>query len=348
MGEIQSRFLRPSANALFEIGSKGFGAASDASLASAHDRHERLKFTDSLALLVSHKTSWAPNLIAGELYRFLIDLGTYSEIIKLLKLRPYLEIVKSRPGLAFKYLVPNYLARGLSRTEGRSCFLHHYTQLHAWLPESTLARILQGHVTLHEIDQGGSRFAFTMGLPEQLDDKEGELALDLRVDNQKVCGLSFTIVPGWVVNALTKDVILISHLQGTRGSNTQIKLARQVLCDYSPRAMLLAALQGVASAFGISRIDAVCATRQRSYLEAYSTVFRSGYDDFFAKLGMIKTTAGFYSASIPIAGKPITDFRGRLRLRATKRRAMRQKIQAACAASIIRATAQTADSLTAM
>ena len=100
---------------------------------------------------------------------------------------------------------------------------------------------------------------------------------------------------------------------GTKNCNAQIKLARKVLCDYSPRAMLIAALQGIADAFGIGEIEAVCATRQRSYTEECSAIFKKGCDDFFTKLGMVKTVTGFYSSPIPIKGKPLASFNGRAR-----------------------------------
>ena len=159
--------------------------------------------------------------------------------------------------------------------------------MHSALPESTLRQILQGYVTLHEIDKGGNRFALTMGLPEQIGDSEGELSLDLRVDGKKVFNLSFTIIPGWVVKSEATEILLITRLQGMMGSGSQIRLARKASHEFSPGKLLLAALQGIADAFGISELEAVCATNQRSYREKSAAIFKNRYDDFFAKLGMV-------------------------------------------------------------
>jgi uncharacterized protein VirK/YbjX len=265
------------------------------------------------------------------LWQLFINIGAYLEILTTLKLRPFDEIAQNNPGLALKFVVPGYLARGFTVSERVSCFLHHYRRLHAALPESVLRQILQGFVTLHELSDGDNCFALTIGLPRPPIDKEGELSLVLRVNGKKIFSLNFTIVPGWVVKSEVEEVVLITHLQGTRGCNSQIKLARRAFNDYSPRGPLLASLQGIADAFGISEIVAVCAQKQRCYENTSPAIFMNGYDNFFTEIGMVKTAAGFYSSPIPIEDKPLASFKGNERWSARKRRATRQRIQSDCA-----------------
>lgn len=297
-----------------------------------------------LFLLVRQKGSWSPASIAIELWRFLTNVGSYREIRKLLKLRPIDEIAQNDPGFAFKYVVPTYLTRGFTAAERVSCFLHHYRRMHATLPENILRQILLGDVTLHEISNGVNRFALVMGLPGQRGHLEGELSLDLRVDGKKVFNLSFTIVPGWVVKSEVAEILLITRLQGTLGSRPEIRLARKFFHEFFPGKLLLAALQGIAAAFGIGELDAVCATNQTYYVKEYASRFQSAYDDFFAEVGMVKTAGGFFSSPIPIEGRPLASFRGRNRSRARKRRAMRQEIQSACAAFLLEAADRAAHS----
>jgi uncharacterized protein VirK/YbjX len=253
-------------------------------------------------ILARQRRDWSPALIAGELWRLLTNIDKQREILRLLKLRPFAEIAQKSPRLAFKYLIPDYLVLGFTATERALCFLHHYRRMHSALHESVLCQILQGYVTLHEISEGGSRFAFTMGLPKSDFDKEGELSLDLRVNDKNVFNLSFTIAPGWVVKSQAPEVLLITRIQGTKGCHTQIKLARKAFHDYSPRKLLFAALQGIADAFGIGEIAGVCATNQIYYGKKGAVISKRSYDDFFADLGMAKTAAGFYCSSIPIQG----------------------------------------------
>ena len=344
MGKTQGRPFQLSVNASLEAGFQDSRIAPDGGLVELRELGKRFGFLSWLLMLVRQKTTWSPAVISGELWRLLINIGRYREILNLLKLRPFAEIAQKNPGFAFIYLVPNYLARGFTGTECVSCFLHHYRRIHAVLSESVLRQILQGYVTLYEIVEGGNRFAFTMGLPERMGDMEGELSLDLRVDGKKVFNLCFTIVPGWVVKAEVPEILLITHLQGVKGSKTQIKLARNALHDYSPRAMLLAALQGIADAFEISEIGAVCATKQRAYTKECAAILKSGYDEFFDKVGMVKTSAGFYFSPIPIEGKPLASLKGREKSRARTRRAMRQQIQLASAAFLLGAVDRAAHS----
>jgi uncharacterized protein VirK/YbjX len=276
------------------------------------------------------------------MWGLLTNLGTQREILRLLELRPLDEIAERRPRLAFKYLLHDYLARDFRVPERASCFLHHYRRMHCVLPESALRQILQGDVTLYEIREGCSYFALTLGMPEPTFDREGELSIHLRVDGKVVFNLTFTISPGWVVKSEAPEILLIARIQGTKGCNKQIKLARKVFHDYSPRTVLLAALQGIADAFEIGEVAAVCATNQISYKSKYAATLKRGYDDFFTKLGMVKTAAGFFSCSIPIKSKPLSSFKGRAKYRAKKRHAMRQQIKSACTAFLLEATDQAA------
>jgi uncharacterized protein VirK/YbjX len=201
---------------------------------------------------------------------------------------------------------------------------------------------LQGYATLHEIAEGGNRFALTLSLPERLGEKEGELSLDLRMDGKGFFNLSFTIVPGWVLESEAAEILLITRLQGMLGAGSQIRLARKAYREFFPGKLLLAALRGVADAFGIGELRAVCATKQRGYEKEYAATLKKIYDDFFAHLGMVKTASGFYSSRIPIEGKPLASIKGRNRSRARKSRATRRQIQLACTAFLRGTADQTA------
>ena len=338
MGEIQGQPHR------FLIDASPRGGFLESRIASVGgkivppDFTKRPGFLRWLFGLVHQKTSWSPTLIVGEFWRFLISISKHREILSLLKLRPYAEIVEKNPGFALKYLVPNYLARGITETECVSCFLHHYRRMHAALPECVLRQILQGDVTFHEISCRGNCFTLTIGSPRPPLDKEGELSISLKVDGKKIFSISFTIVPGWVVKSEAGEILLITQLQGARGCHPEFKLVRKRLYEYSPRKLLFAALQGVADVFKVSELEAVCATNQRSYERKYAGILQHCYDDFFSKLGMTTTAAGFYFCPIPIEGKPLASFEKRSRARARKGREIRRQIQWACAAFLLGAT----------
>ena len=114
-----------------------------------------------------------------------------------------------------------------------------------------------------------------------------------------------------------------------------MRLLRRGLYEYSPRKLLLAALQGVADVFGVGELEAVSAANQRSFGKCCDFMLRSGYDNFFANLGMTRTDAGFYSCSTPMKDRPLASYTARNRRRAKKRRAIRQQIRSDCIAFLL-------------
>jgi uncharacterized protein VirK/YbjX len=248
----------------------------------------------------------------------------------LLKIPLLFEMVQSKPSFGFKYLTDDYLARGFSITEGASCYLHHYRRLHALLPDHLLRQILFDEITLHRIPDGSDHFALTLGLSRPYDN-EGELTLRLRVDGDIVYVLSFTIVPGQVVESEAAEVFLITRMQGIKGRFNQIGTATKALNEVAPPGLLLAALQGVAEAFGVGAIVAIPAHRQTSYKDAAAPAFRNAYDNSFSELGLSKSATGFFSSPVPIEHKPLSSIKRGHRIRTRNKRAFKQQIELACA-----------------
>jgi len=272
--------------------------------------------------------------VASLLWRALINLGKYHEIVRLLKLPPFPETVRNNPRFAFKFLLTNYLVRGSTGIEGVTCFLHHYSRLRNALPDHLLRQTLHWDITLHDFSDGGNQIAITMGRSRPCD-KEGELSLNLKVNGDIVYVLSFAIIPGRVVGANAAEVLLVTRLQGAPGCYAQIKLATKASHEVGPSALLLAALQGVADGFGVREIAAVDAEKQSSYCEGFAVCFKSAYDDFFSKLAMDKTASGFYLSPVPIEDKPIALIKQGHKLRTKEKRAFKQQIRAYCAGFFI-------------
>jgi uncharacterized protein VirK/YbjX len=287
---------------------------------------------EKLAIFPSQIKVRLPALLVGVLWRGLTHVGTHRRLLRfLLRIPAYTEFVFSSPSFAFKYLTKNYLVKGFTVADRVSCFLYHYERLHLALPDSLLRLILQKDVVLHEIREDAHRFTITLGLSRPYDE-EGELSLNLCVDDKTVFILAFTIVPGSVVHSPAAEILLISRLQGIKGAYPPISVATKTLHDVAPNAMLLAALQGVADAFGIAEIMAVSAVRQSCYSEKFAASFIEAYDDFFTELGIPKNADGFYSTPVPIQGKPLTFIKQGHKLRTKEKRAFKQQIRVDCAA----------------
>jgi uncharacterized protein VirK/YbjX len=264
------------------------------------------------------------------LWRTVTNLHTHLDARTLLKHPLYAEVAQKNPRFVYKYLTSDYLLHGLTVGERAICFLHHYRRLSEILPESILRQVLWDEVTLHEIFDGENCFAITMGLSGP-NDKEGEMSLNLRVNGDASFILSFTIVPGRVVQSKAAEVFLISRLQGAPGHFRQVRLATRTLHDVAPDAMLLAALQGMAMSYGISELVAVNSTNQIYYSDEFASQFKDAYDDFFAGLGFNQNAAGLYFSSIPIVEKPLERIKPGHKIRTREKRAFKKEIMLSCA-----------------
>ena len=277
------------------------------------------------------KVTWSPVRLWSIFWHGLTHIGTHREVLRLLLGVPvYAEVAFKKPSFPVKYLAPHYLLRGFTVAERASCFLHHYRRLRAALPQSLLRGILQDDVTIYQIPDGSDRFSLTMGLSKP-HDEEGELSLFLRVDGEIVFVLSFTIVPGWVVKSQAAEILLITRLQGIKGAYPPISYATKTLHDVAPDALLFAALQGIADAFGIGEIAGVSASMQSCYTEDCAASFKQAYDDFFTELGIPKSAAGFFRVPLPLQEKPLTFIKHGHKIRTRGKRAFKQQIQLACA-----------------
>jgi len=296
-----------------------------------------------LLMLARQGKTWTPSLLAGVSWRALTNVCSLKEILRLFKLSPFTEAAQSNPRLPFKFLTHDYLARNLTVAERLSCFSHHHRRMCDVLPDHILLQILHGGATLHTLYQAGRSFTLTIGLPRPPNDKEGELSLDLKMGSETVFNLSCSIIPGWVVKSKAAEVLLITRLQGLRGQYPQIRQATKALCSVSPRAILLAAAQGVAEAFGIVEIAAVCATNQVYYCSELAFSFTNSYDEFFIDLGMAWTAPGFFGSSIPITEKPLEEIKRGHKIRTRKKRLLKLEIQLACAKFFFQGDVRTSD-----
>jgi len=286
-----------------------------------------MAFASAQGLQVSQDTLW-PSRMARVMLRVAGNLASQMEILGVFKRRVFAEVVPVNPRFAIKFAADDYLARDLSISERKSCFVHHYTRLHDALPDTMLRQILHRSVSVLEIRAGESAYRVTSHLSRPWD-KEGELSFDLEVDGVGIYVVSFSIVPGVVVKSKAREVVLISRLQGMKGKYERIQRATKVLSDVAPASFLLAALQGFAEAFGIVEIVGVSALRQANYHEDCAGVFRKSYDDFFLNLGAVLGPEDLYSCPVPIPEKPLQEVKRGHKLRTKEKRAFKREV--ACA-----------------
>ena len=288
---------------------------------------EKRTLVDSFLNLVrqDHNFYRSPIRFARLAWAFSTNIFRQLEILRILALPSFKGLLRIEPIFPFKYLTRDYLARGLSSAQRAACFAHHYRRLSAMFAEPVLQQILYSHITLLEKQAHDHLFSVRFSI-ERAEVREGELSLALQVDGVTAYILQFTIVPGWVVKSDAADVLLISRLQGIKGSYRPVHLATKAFLDVAPPALLLALLQGIAKLGAIDEMAGVAATRQFSYVEKCAETFQSAYDDFWVELGAQKITPSFFACPIPPPEKSLESITNGHRARTRKKRAFKQQL----------------------
>jgi uncharacterized protein VirK/YbjX len=273
----------------------------------------------------------SPTRFIRVLWRMSTNMRMQFKVLRLLQVRVIASFVCSNPRFLFKYLPPRYLARDLPAPTRTACFLHHYRTLHRGLSDGLLRQILQGDVALFQMREGEHLFEITMGRSRHVAhtrhvDHEGELSLNLLVDGDHVFILSFTIVPGWVVESGSPEVLMITRIQGGLDVFQKILLVSKAMGGVPPEMLLLAVLQGVGEAFGIRQMAGVSAVRHLCYCQEDDAIFKRAYDEFFTRIGAARNPAGYFVASFPLAEKPMSEVKRGQKTRARARRALKMRM----------------------
>jgi uncharacterized protein VirK/YbjX len=288
-------------------------------------QQRRTHFSSLLALAQENKT-WSPMMLLGVLRRGVCNVGSYREILQVLKIPIYADLANDYPRFAFKYLAREYLARGLTVRERASCFVHHYLWLHEKLPGELVKRILRQGIPLVTIEDGITHIGIELSFWGTVD-KEGELSLILKVNGEKIFTLSFTVVPGRVVKSDAPDVLLITQLQGEKGKVRQISLVYRILHGAGPAPLLLTVLESIGDAFSIRALACISANDQSFYRDEFVTSFQNAYDTFFAIRGMTKNDANVFLCPIPTSEKPLELTKRKDKRRTLKRRELKRLIR---------------------
>ena len=270
---------------------------------------------------------WRFGRLCRTVWTLACNIPTQLSVNRVLSRPAYRRLIAANPRFPLKWMSLYYLARGLSIPQQAECFMHHYRRLPDMLPEDILARVLFEDIPIAEILEGGDWFAVKMGLSRPWDD-EGEMSLNFEVNGKMVFVLSFTIVPGAVVQSEAPEVMLISRLQGVRGCYDEIQRATRTMHDVAPPALLLAALCGVAVAYEIRAMAAINATMKPEFhfYPGESSHIQEAYDGFFTELGAIKGPTGFYLSPLPPVEKPMILIKRGHKTRTRAKRALKREI----------------------
>jgi uncharacterized protein VirK/YbjX len=291
--------------------------------------------------MAQQKANWSPQRLRRFVCSIASNPGGQIELLRIFSLPAFRTLVLLDPIFPVRHLSRDFLFRGLSTNERTASILHHYRFLKSRIPNRILHQFGHWEIPVIEDRKNGRAFTVTLGLPPKNALWEGESLLQLKADGAPVYQLQFTIVPGWVLQTEPRDVVFVQRLQGMKGCFQEIGAATKAFGDVAPPLLLLTALQGIATAWGISEMACISASSQYSSRfhkdERSSALYRQAYDDFFLKLGARRITADFFSLSLPFGEKPIELISNGHKARTRRKRAIRHEIANRASQTILEA-----------
>lgn len=228
--------------------------------------------------------------------RYLNQLSHLPEIDQLMNVQGLLPAKPHRP----------YLRAGISVAARAQAILDHY-QLIASLPNGALRQLLQspGDNLLATL-QGKNGECFSLFSCPGRFDREGEITLVLRYQDEVIASLSFSLI-----NEEGRRTLLIGGLQGPRKhvSNEVIREATKAAHGLFPKRLVMEVVFMLAQQCAAEKIVAVGDTthvfRSLRYRHSKSDYFFASYSEFWASLGGEAREDGLFQLPLGVSRKPL-------------------------------------------
>ncbi|MBA2817833.1 VirK/YbjX family protein [Candidatus Pantoea persica] len=228
--------------------------------------------------------------------RYLNQLSHLPDIRQLMSVQGLLPVKPHRP----------YLRAGISVAARAQAILDHY-HLIASLPNGTLRQLLQspGDNLLATLQgKNGERFSL-FSCPGRFD-REGEVTLVLRYQDDVIASLSFSLI-----NEEGRRTLLIGGLQGPRKhvSNEVIREATKAAHGLFPKRLVMEVVFMLVQQCAVEKIvavgDSTHVFRSLRYRYSKSEYFFASYSEFWASLGGVAREDRLFQLPFSMPRKPL-------------------------------------------
>jgi uncharacterized protein VirK/YbjX len=217
-----------------------------------------------------------------------------------------------------------YMAKSFDKVVRRKIMIHHYAFIARYFPDDFYQTIDNRYVVLWRDQSVGSQIeiALTFNWRSSF---EGDLNLVFLNDGDSIFEISFVILPGAVIGSSASDVLCIGRVQGGKGALNAIRSATKVCDDISPPHLLMAAIEGFASAISVVTVAGVSDDEQVSKWHTQKDI-SFAYNDFWKIYYGIRTKEDFFEMSVPLGLKPIREVKRSHRRRARHKQRFKQRV----------------------
>lgn len=238
-------------------------------------------------------------------------------------------LLQAEPGLMLRPW-RSYLWRPLCRRRRSQALLAHLDWAAATFGSGGLLALYQGRaLAVPGLPVDGLELLL---MPSRGTVREGELTLELRLQGEALMRAAFSVVPAVLVDATRPPqarAMVVGNLQGLRDSVEGTRLLAQRAERLRPQALLIAALQGLASGWGLALIAGV--GRDTHAFAAYRGLSRrilADYDRLWEEHDALPGAGHWRLPEQPHCN--LEQIPSRKRSAARRRHALRLALHAAC------------------
>ena len=250
----------------------------------------------------------------------LLNLAQFRRFRALVASLPLAPLRARYPRFLYKYL-SSYAVASFGRRTRLAVLSHHYRFMAAQAGPAFFRALEQRPVLWRwacDADEYTIRLAFPLYV-----DYEGELLLELALNEAVLQLVTVVVAPGAAVGAARAAVLLITHVQG-RAPAEVMKHARKTLHDTTPAAVLVQAAYGLATAWGLDTGAGVGSSEKAG---AWAKR-HFDYDAFWLELhGQRAARLNVYHLPIPAPEKPLEEIKHAHRARTQRKREFKREVR---------------------
>jgi uncharacterized protein VirK/YbjX len=280
-------------------------------------------------------------------------LGFWHALVRVLwvavHLREHLPVLRATGGLRSKAILASYfrivyrptlpyLSTNFSRQDQMALLRTHCEFVSKALGDAFFERIVKNPLPMWHHRDGENEFTISMGGP--CPHREGGLTLIFSMNGCAIYRVAFTVIDSAILSGAapvrpasgpSTRAFYVGQVQGFPGQYALIKEATRGCCEVSPPDMLMAALLGVASAFGAQSISAVRFENCLSFKSMQALNSGFSYAEFWETRWGAVLDGEHYRLDLPCAEKPLSQIKSNHRKRTQVKRELKRQISFAAA-----------------
>jgi uncharacterized protein VirK/YbjX len=182
---------------------------------------------------------------------------------------------------------------------------HHYSFLKKLFDDKMLEELFTTGITCWRVQKEENNSCVSLHA-STFDLREGCLRLNFRNNETDIFNLTFTIVPGELLNICDTSVIYVSRVQYAREQHKRISKITKLSGYITPLTIVLYVLEGISKALRIQSIVGISTEQHIKFIDAWNErLFDKNYSSLWQKMNANEMQNGNFYMPCPLPKRPL-------------------------------------------